>query len=49
MARPKGKNEEIKENLEQKYRVQNCDPLVLMRSVPFTLSGSQSDTVISGI
>ena len=37
MARLKGKNEEIKGNLDQRYWVQKSDPLVLMRSVPFSL------------
>ena len=40
MARLKGKDEEIKGNLDQKYWVQKSDPLVLMRSVPFSLAVS---------
>lgn len=37
MARLKGENEEITGKLDPKYWVQKSDPLVLMRSVPFTL------------
>ena len=50
MARLKGKDEEIKGNLEQKYWVQKSDPLVLMRSVPFSLGELKVlDTYISRI
>ncbi len=37
MATKKLKNEKIKGNLDPKYWVQKSDPLVLMRSVPFSL------------
>lgn len=50
MARLKGKEEEIKGNLDQKYWVQKSDPLVLMRSVPFSLGELKVlDTYISRI
>ena len=50
MARLKGKDEEIKGNLDQKYWVQKSDPLVLMRSVPFSLGELKVlDTYISRI
>ena len=50
MARLKGKAEEIQGNLEQKYWVQKSDPLVLMRSVPFSLGELKVlDTYISRI
>lgn len=50
MARLKGKDEEINGNLEQKYWVQKSDPLVLMRSVPFSLGELKVlDTYISRI
>ena len=50
MARLKGKNEEIKGNLDQRYWVQKSDPLVLMRSVPFSLGELKVlDTYISRI
>ena len=50
MARLKGKDEEIKGKLDQKYWVQKSDPLVLMRSVPFSLGELKVlDTYISRI
>ena len=50
MARLKGKDEEMKGNLEQRYWVQKSDPLVLMRSVPFSLGELKVlDTYISRI
>lgn len=50
MARLKGKDEEIKGNLDQRYWVQKSDPLVLMRSVPFSLGELKVlDTYISRI
>ena len=50
MARLKGKNEEIKGTLDQKYWVQKSDPLILMRSVPFSLGELKVlDTYISRI
>ena len=50
MARLKGKNEEITGNLDSKYWVQKADPLVLMRSVPFSLGELKIlDTYISRI
>ena len=50
MARLKGKNEEITGNLDPKYWVQKSDPLVLMRSVPFSLGELKIlDTYISRI
>ena len=50
MARLKGKDEELKGNLDQKYWVQKSDPLVLMRSVPFSLGELKVlDTYISRI
>ena len=50
MARLNGKNEEITGNLDPKYLVQKSDPLILMRSVPFTLGELKIlDTYISRI
>ena len=50
MARFKSKNEEIIGKLDPKYWVQKCDPLVLMRSVPFSLGELKIlDTYISRI
>ncbi len=50
MAQLKGKKEEITGNLNPKYWVQKSDPLVLMRSVPFTLGELKLlDTYISRI
>ena len=50
MARLKGKNEEITGELNPKYWVQKSDPLVLMRSVPFSLGELKLlDTYISRI
>lgn len=50
MARSKGKNEEILGNLDPKHWVQKSDPLVLMRSVPFSLGELKIlDTYISRI
>lgn len=50
MARLKGQDEEIKGKLDQKYWVQKSDPLVLMRSVPFSLGELKVlDTYISRI
>lgn len=50
MARLKGKNEEITGNLDPKYWVQKSDPLMLMRSVPFSLGELKIlDTYISRI
>lgn len=50
MARLKGENEEITGKLDPKYWVQKSDPLVLMRSVPFTLGELKIlDTYISRI
>lgn len=50
MATKKPKNEEIQGNLDPKYWVQKSDPLVLMRSVPFTLGELKIlDTYISRI
>lgn len=50
MARLKGKNEEITGKLDPKYWVQKSDPLVLMRSVPFSLGELKIlDTYISRI
>ena len=50
MARLKSKDEEIKGNLDQRYWVQKSDPLVLMRSVPFSLGELKVlDTNISRI
>ena len=50
MARLKGKKEEITGNLDPKYWVQKSDPLVLMRSVPFSLGELKIlDTYISRI
>ena len=50
MARLKGKDDEIKGALDQKYWVQKSDPLVLMRSVPFSLGELKVlDTYISRI
>lgn len=50
MARLKGKKEEITGKLDPKYWVQKSDPLVLMRSVPFTLGELKIlDTYISRI
>jgi plasmid replication initiation protein len=50
MARLKSKDEEIKGNLDQRYWVQKSDPLVLMRSVPFSLGELKVlDTYISRI
>lgn len=46
----KGKNEEITGKLDPKYWVQKSDPLVLMRSVPFSLGELKIlDTYISRI
>ena len=50
MARLKDKNEEITRNLDPKHWVQKSDPLVLMRSVPFSLGELKIlDTYISRI
>ena len=50
MATKKPKNEEIQGNLDPKYWVQKSDPLVLMRSVPFSLGELKIlDTYISRI
>lgn len=50
MARLKGEKEEITGKLDPKYWVQKSDPLVLMRSVPFTLGELKIlDTYISRI
>lgn len=50
MARLKGKNEEIMGNLDPKHLVQKSDPLVLMRTVPFSLGELKIlDTYISRI
>ena len=50
MARLKEKDEEINGNLDQRYWVQKSDPLVLMRSVPFSLGELKVlDTYISRI
>lgn len=50
MARLKGKNEEITGMLDPKHWVQKSDPLVLMRSVPFSLGELKIlDTYISRI
>lgn len=50
MARLKSKKEEIIGNLDPKYWVQKSDPLVLMRSVPFSLGELKIlDTYISRI
>lgn len=50
MARLKGEKEEITGNLDPRYWVQKSDPLVLMRSVPFTLGELKIlDTYISRI
>ena len=50
MARKKPKTEEIVGNLDPKYWVQKSDPLVLMRSVPFSLGELKIlDTYISRI
>ena len=50
MARLKDKNKEITGNLDPKHWVQKSDPLVLMRSVPFTLGELKIlDTYISRI
>ena len=50
MAQLKGKDEEIKGSLDPKYWVQKSDPLLLMRSVPFSLGELKVlDTYISRI
>ena len=50
MAQLKGENNEIMGKLDPKYWVQKSDPLVLMRSVPFTLGELKIlDTYISRI
>ena len=50
MARLKDKNKEITGNLDPKHWVQKSDPLVLMRSVPFSLGELKIlDTYISRI
>ena len=50
MARLKGKNEEITGKLDPKYWVQKSDPLIAMKSVPFTLGELKIlDTYISRI
>lgn len=50
MARLKSKDEEITGKLDPKYWVQKSDPLVLMRSVPFSLGELKIlDTYISRI
>ena len=50
MAQLKGKDEEIKGPLDPKYWVQKSDPLLLMRSVPFSLGELKVlDTYISRI
>ena len=50
MARLKGEKEEIIGKLDPKYWVQKSDPLVLMRSVPFSLGELKIlDTYISRI
>lgn len=50
MARLKGEKEEITGKLDSKYWVQKSDPLVLMRSVPFSLGELKIlDTYISRI
>ncbi len=50
MARLKGKNEEIIGKLDPKYWVQKADPLIAMKSVPFTLGELKIlDTYISRI
>lgn len=50
MATKKPKNEEIQGSLDPKYWVQKSDPLVLMRSVPFSLGELKIlDTYISRI
>ena len=50
MATKKPKNEEITGNLDPKHWVQKSDPLVLMRSVPFSLGELKIlDTYISRI
>lgn len=50
MARLKEKNEEITGNLNPKYWVQKCDPLFVMKSVPFTLGELKIlDTYLSRI
>ena len=50
MAQLKGENNEITGKLDPKYWVQKSDPLVLMRSVPFTLGELKIlDTYISRI
>lgn len=50
MAKKKPKTEEIVGNLDPKHWVQKSDPLVLMRSVPFTLGELKIlDTYISRI
>ena len=50
MATKKPKNEEITGNLDAKHWVQKSDPLVLMRSVPFSLGELKIlDTYISRI
>mgnify|MGYP004523589835 FL=1 len=50
MTTKKTKNEEIKGNLTPKYWVQKADPLIAMKSVPFTLGELKIlDTYISRI
>ena len=50
MARKKPKTEEIVGNLDPKYWVQKSDPLMLMRTVPFSLGELKVlDTYISRI
>lgn len=50
MAQLKGKNKEITGKLDPKYWVQKSDPLLLMRSVPFSLGELKIlDTYISRI
>ena len=50
MARLKGENKEITGNLDAKHWVQKSDPLVLMRTVPFSLGELKIlDTYISRI
>lgn len=50
MVRKKSQKEEITGNLDPKYWVQKADPLVLMRSVPFSLGELKIlDTYISRI
>ena len=38
MATKKPKNAEITGNLDRRYWVQKADPLIAMKSVPFTLA-----------